>query len=116
MAQLFFDGVATIAEESITSAHELFVLVTQDRDRILSNGLISVSAIRLFERLPHHPIVTVTTAMNLVNVSKPTAMRAISILEDIGVLVESTGRKRNRSFTYQAYLDQLRADTDLESI
>ncbi len=75
-----------------------------------------MSAIRLFERLPHQPIVTVATAMKLVNASKPTAMRAIGMLEDIGVLVESTGRKRNRSFAYQAYLDQLRTGTDPESI
>ena len=110
----FLDGVATIAEEAITSARDLFTLVAQDRDRILESGSASVSAIRLFELLPRHPIVTVATTMKLVEASKPTATRAIGILEEVGILAETTGRRRDRSFAYQAYLDQLRVGTDLE--
>ena len=110
----FLDGVATIAEEAITSARDLFTLVAQDRDRILDSGSASVSAIRLFELLPRHPIVTVTTTMKLVDASKPTATRAIGILEEAGILAETTGRRRDRCFAYQAYLDQLRVGTDLE--
>ena len=110
----FLDGVATIAEEAITSAQDLFTLVAQDRDRILESGSASVSAIRLFELLPRHPIVTVATTMKLVDASKPTATRAIGILEEAGILVETTGRRRDRCFAYQAYLDQLRVGTDLE--
>ena len=110
----FLDGVATIAEEAITSARHLFTLVAQDRDRILESGSASVSAIRLFELLPRHPIVTVATTMKLVEASKPTATRAIGILEEVGILAETTGRRRDRSFAYQAYLDQLRVGTDLE--
>ena len=110
----FLDGVATIAEEAITSARDLFTLVAQDRDRILESGSASVSAIRLFELLPRHPIVTVATTMKLVDASKPTATRAIGILEEAGILAETTGRRRDRCFAYQAYLDQLRVGTDLE--
>ena len=110
----FLDGVATIAEEAITSARDLFTLVAQDRDRILKSGSASVSAIRLFELLPRHPIVTVATTMKLLDASKPTATRAIGILEEAGILAETTGRRRDRCFAYQAYLDQLRVGTDLE--
>ena len=110
----FLDGVATIAEEAITSARDLFTLVAQDRHRILESGSVSVSAIRLFELLPRHPIVTVTTTMKLVDASKPTATRAIGVLEEAGILAETTGRRRDRCFAYQAYLDQLRVGTDLE--
>ena len=110
----FLDGVATIAEEAITSARDLFTLVAQDRDRILDSGSASVSAIRLFELLPRHPIVTVATTMKLVDASKPTATRAIGILQEAGILAETTGRRRDRCFAYQAYLDQLRVGTDLE--
>ena len=110
----FLDGVATIAEEAITSARDLFTLVAQDRDRILESDSASVSAIRLFELLPRHPIVTVATTMKLVDASKPTATRAIGILEEAGILVETTGRRRDRCFAYQTYLDRLRVGTDLE--
>ena len=43
----------------------------------------SVSALRLFERLPRHPIVTVASAMKLLDTSKPTATRAIEVLAEI---------------------------------
>jgi hypothetical protein len=34
---------------------------------------------------------------------------------DAGVLVETSGRRRDRSFSYAAYLDILRAGTEIES-
>ena len=36
------------------------------------------------------------------------------VLVEAGVLVETTGRKRDRIFFYNAYLDVLRAGTELE--
>lgn len=111
----FLDGVATIAEEAITSARELFALVSEDRARVLESGVASITAVRLFELLPRHPIVTVAAVQKLVEVSKPTAIRAIGLLEQAEVLVETTGRRRDRSFAYQAYLDLLRVGTDLEA-
>ena len=109
----FLDGVATIADEAVASARDLFALASADRGKVLQTGAASVTALRLFEALPRHPIVTVASAMKLVEASKPTATRAIEVLVEAGVLVEVTGRKRDRSFVYQAYLDRLRVGTDL---
>ncbi len=109
----FLDGVATIAEEAVGSARELFALVAADRARILSARSLSVAALRLFEALPQHPIVTVSSAMKILSASKPTAGRAIETLVAAGVLVETTGKRRDRWFAYQAYLDRLRAGTEL---
>lgn len=109
----FLDGVATIAEEAVASARELFALVAADRARILSASSLSVAALRLFEGLPSHPIVTVSSVMKILDASKPTAGRAIEALVANGVLVETTGKRRDRWFAYQAYLDRLRAGTEL---
>ena len=110
----FLDGVATIADEAVASVRELFGVVTADRVRVLAEDTTSVSAARLFELLPKHPIVTVAAAMKLIETSKPTATRAVETLVAAGILVETTGRKRDRSFAYQAYIDQLRIGTELE--
>jgi Fic family protein len=110
----FLDGVATISDEAVASARELFNLVTADRAKILRAASTSVSALRLFEQLPRHPIVTVATAMKLLETSKPTATRAIEALAEVGVLVETTGKKRDRSFAYRAYMDRLRTGTELD--
>lgn len=110
----FLDGVATIADEAVASARELFALVAADRARVLAQEGMSVVALRLFELLPRHPIVTVASVMTFVETTKPTAGRAIELLVAAGVLVETTGKKRDRSFVYRAYLDRLRDGTELD--
>jgi len=72
-----------------------------------------VTSLRLFELLPRHPILTVTRAMKLLDASRPTAGKAVGVLEETGVLVETTGRKRDRTFSYAAYLDRLRTGTEI---
>ena len=109
----FLEGVATIADEAVASARELFALVAQDRSRVLASDRTSIGALRLFELLPRHPIVTVATVMKLIETTKPTAIRAIELLVATGVLVESTGRKRDRSYEYRTYLDRLKVGTEL---
>lgn len=111
----FLDGVATIAEEATATARDLFALVAADRERVLAHDSASVIAFRLFESLPRHPVVTVATAMKLLDTSKPTAARAIETLSAVEILKESTGRKRDRLFGYHRYLDRLRDGTELTS-
>lgn len=108
----FLDGVATIANEAVAAARELFALVAADRARVLAQEGMSVVALRLFELLPRHPIVTAASVMRLVDTTKPTAGRAIELLLAAGVLVETTGKKRDRAYGYRGYLDRLRVGTD----
>jgi DNA-binding MarR family transcriptional regulator len=99
----------------VTSARELFALVTEDRARTLDHAGTSIAAVRLFELLPRHPILSVAFAIKQLGVSKPTAGGAVEALEHAGVLVEMTEKKRDRSWVYQRYLDKLRVGTELET-
>ena len=110
----FLDGVATIAEESIASARDLFALIAVDRSRHLTHAGTSVASARLFELLPQHPVVTIAAATRWLGITKPTAGRAVEGLVNAGILAETTGKKRDRTFVYQAYLDRLRAGTELD--
>ncbi len=112
----FLEGVAVIADEAIGRARELFALVESDRERVLSSKSSSLMAARLFEKLPKHPIVTVARVTSLLQTTKPTATKAVKALIDAGVLVEITGRKRDRSFHYAAYLERLRSGTEVEPV
>lgn len=108
----FLEGVATIAHEAVASARGLFALTNRDRGRVLAAASSTVMAARLFEALPSHPIVSVAGAMELLGTSRPTATKAITALIDAGVLVETSGRKRDRTFGYAGYLERLRVGTD----
>ena len=109
----FLTGVATIADEAAKSARDMFALVAADRARVLSHSGATVAALRLFELLPRQPIVSIALVMKQVAISKPTAGRAVDALVEAGVLVEMTGKKRDRLWAYQGYLDQLRIGTEL---
>lgn len=109
----FLEAVSTIANEGVATARDLFGLVNRDRDQVLITPGSTVMAARLFERLPGHPILTIATAMRLLNTTRPTAAKAVTALVDAGVLAESSGKKRDRSFTYKSYLDRLKTGTGL---
>lgn len=108
----FLEGVATIADEAVAAARDLFQLVSMDRDRVLTSERASVMAARLLELLPSHPIVTIPKVVELLDTTKPTASKAVSVLEEIQILDETTGRQRDRVFSYRAYLELLKAETE----
>ncbi|TXD37912.1 Fic family protein [Lujinxingia vulgaris] len=109
----FLDGIATIADEAVATSRELFNMVTADRQRLIHYESVNLLAVQIFERLPGHPIITAPWVVDALSTSHPTAARAIEVLEAAGVLVETTGKKRDRVYAYQAYLDRLRAGTEL---
>ncbi|GEM_PF-43995 len=111
----FLQGIVTISSEAIHLARDLFVTVSKDREKILNSSQATVIALRLFELLPLHPIVTMPGVVKLLNTTKPTATKAIAVLEELGILSESSGRKRDRTFNYSAYLQKLRIGTELSA-
>lgn len=112
----FLDGVATIAEEAVQSATELFKLVATDRERLLARADATVVTLRLFEMLPRMPILTATATTGRLGVSRPTLSRSLEALVDAGILVETTGKRRDRVYAYDAYVRLLRVGTELEDI
>ena len=109
----FLEAVSTIADEAATTARDLFVVVNKDRARVLGARNSSVTAARLLEILPRRPVVTIPAIVKLLKTSKPTAAKAVSVLERLGILEEMTGRRRDRTYGYSSYLERLRAGTDL---
>jgi Fic family protein len=110
----FLEGIAVIADETVLATQNLFGLINVDRTRVLAGRSTSIAGIRLFELLLAHPIITIAGVVKLLKTTKPTATKAILGLVDAGILTETTGRRRDRSFSYEAYLEILRAGTDDE--
>jgi Fic family protein len=108
----FLEGVAVIADETVETTQQIFAQMNADRTKVLSGRSTSVAGIRLFELLPAHPIITVAEVVRLLKTTKPTAIKAVTGLVNAGILVEITGRRRDRAFSYEAYLDLLRTETE----
>ncbi|MBD3869523.1 MAG: Fic family protein, partial [Acidobacteria bacterium] len=110
--QFYLDGVASIATEAVAAIRDLGEQVESDRIRLLALKEATVPAVRLFELLPEHPVVTVTRVVKLLDTTRPTAGKAISALEEAGILKEITGRKRDRTWHYGKYIEILREGTE----
>jgi Fic family protein len=107
----FLACVREAAEDGVETARRLFGRLTQDRQAVLYHGRTTLSAVRLFDVLPGHPMLTLVQAIDLLATTKPTAGKAIDALCAAGVLHEITGRRRDRVYAYRAYLDVLAEDT-----
>jgi hypothetical protein len=49
----------------------------------------------------------VPLAVKVLETTPPTAAKAVALLESLGVLRETSGRKRDRMFSHERYLDPL---------
>lgn len=110
----FLEGVATIADEAVIAAREVFALVSRDRQRLIAAPGASIMAIRLMDQLPIHPVITIPSVVKLLKTTKPTAGKAVQLLENLGVLSETTGKQRDRTFAYASYLEKLQVGTEVD--
>lgn len=105
--RFFLEGVAVAAGEAERNVIGLASLVTEDRQRLLSVGKVSTAAVRLFEMLPTMPRFTVELVRQQLDTTFPTASAAVKTLEELGIVAETTGQKKNRLFSYQRYVEFL---------
>jgi len=105
--KFFLKGVQRIAIDAEQTARGLYKQVSKDRKSLLATGTVTVSAIRLFELLPEHPVISMPLVTELLTTSKPTAGKTIELLQHAGIIVEVGERKRDRLYSYQPYLDLL---------
>lgn len=107
----YLECVREAADDAVAAAQALFERISTDRKKMTVHRRATVNAIRLFDQLPAHPILTLGRAMRLLKTSKPTALKAIDALERVGVVRETTGKQRDRVYAYHAYLRILTKDT-----
>ena len=110
--RFFLECVREAADDGVDTAGKLFSLLNKDRQKLLNQAKVSIPAVRLLDVLPKHPIVTLPTAMEILKTTKPTAIKAIDSLRTAKILVETTGKQRDRVYAYKNYLALLTGDTE----
>jgi hypothetical protein len=86
---------------------EVASLVTTDRRRLLQSTKAGPASYRLFEMLPMMPRFTIERVRQQLDISFPTATAVVKVLEELGIVTEMTGQKKNRSYSYQPYVELL---------
>ena len=103
----FLEGVASAAADAEKNIIEVASLIASDRKRLLQSLKAGPTSYRLFEMLPVMPRFTIEHVRQQLGTSFPTATAAVKVLVDLGIAVEMTGQKKNRSYSYQAYIELL---------
>ena len=105
--RFFLESVETAATEAERAIVAIASLVAVDRRRLLAAPRVGAVALRLFELLPVMPRFTIEQVRQKLQTTFPTATAAVKLLEELGIVAELTGQKKNRSFSYRAYVDLL---------
>lgn len=101
----FLDGVLAAAQHAERNIVALASLINVDRRRLLAAPKAGPVAYRLFEQLPMMPRFTIEGVRQALQTTFPTATAAVKVLEGLGIVTELTGQKKNRSYSYKAYID-----------
>ncbi len=103
----FLDGVEAAATDAERGIVAMAGLINADRKRLLAAPRVGGVALRLFELLPLMPRFTIELARQKLDTTFPTATAAVKLLQGLGLLTELTGQKKNRLFSYAAYVELL---------
>lgn len=103
--KFFLRGVYEVAQEATATARKVMNLREEHRGAIqreMRRG--AATALRLLEALFHQPIMSIGQASAMTGNPFARTNQLVEGLVRMGLLRETTGRKRNRLFAYDAYL------------
>lgn len=101
----FLEGVTAAAGDAERGIVAIASLLSTYRRRLLDSPKAGPASYRLFEILPMMPRFTIEQVRQKLDTSFPTANAAVKVLEGLGIAVELTGQKKNRSYSYQSYVE-----------
>lgn len=108
----FAEGVRETAEGAVATARRLSDLFARDLYRIHAAGRGAGSAARLHAAFRERPLWSIGKLNEATGLPVPTVTRAVAALQKLGVVRETTGRKRGRVYAYDECLKVLSEGTE----
>ncbi|MBK8971944.1 MAG: Fic family protein [Hahellaceae bacterium] len=106
--RFFADAIAATANQAVQTAQQLNDLLQQDKVRLLQLGRLSGSATQILEALFRNPMINIATLRQHTGITPATIGKALDAMEQqLGIVREVTGQKRNRIYAYTAYINIL---------
>ncbi len=110
--KFFLKAVIVSARDAVDKIKLLSELHDLNIARIEELGRARIPTRTVFEYLEKYPIIEVSKTARELGLSYNTVLGAVQRLEKLGIVEESTGKLRNRIFSYVKYLDILRDGTE----
>lgn len=99
----FLAGVEATSQQAVDTAQRILALFTADRERVRGLGRRAGNTLQVFEAFVRRPLLDAPAIHKQLNVAAPTVRTAIATLQELGLLNEITGQRRNRVWIYQDY-------------
>ncbi|WP_308988716.1 hypothetical protein [Roseibacillus persicicus] len=97
------------------TARKIIQLRESTRQTVLAELGSMTGSLPLLEHLFSHPATTTNLTKEELDISFAQANKLLNRFEELGLLVETTGQKRNRRYRFEPYLALFRAsDSDSE--
>jgi Fic family protein len=109
--KFFLEAVYESARDATETIDALAALGEQNRQAILTAHKSDSITIRLFDYIQRSPIIEIGRTAEELGVAFNTASSAIKRLCEMGILAQSGGGMRRKTYSYGAYLDILRSGT-----
>lgn len=109
----FVDAIAATANQAVSMAQQLIQLLASDKLRLVQIGRLSGSATQILDALFAHPVANIAALGTATGLTAATIGKALDAMQDqLGMVQELTGQKRNRVYAYRAYIDILNQETN----
>ena len=110
--KFFLNAINESAEDAIITMDSLISLHDKYYNLIINTlGRSKNTALKLFEYIELNPIIEINKTSKSLNLTFKTISDSIKRMCEMGILRQSSGEQRYRTFSYVEYLDILRKDT-----
>jgi len=110
--KFFLEGVVLTSEQATETARRIIALFDSDRKKIETSDKSSTSVLVIHKYMQSHPVVSTTKLKDACDLTLPTVLRSLGILESMGIVKEITGRERHRIYIYKDYISILNEGTE----
>jgi Fic family protein len=107
----FLQGVRDTANQAARMAVNIDRLFRTDKEKIELFGRGAASALLIYRYAQANPLFSIKNAAREMKVSFPTTSSAVARMSKAGILRESSGKRRDRLFLYESYLDILNQES-----
>jgi Fic family protein len=106
--KFFLVGIVETAKNSIDTFEKILLLKSEVENLALSKGSRAVAIQMVLEHLYKKPVITASIVSSITKQSLATSYSIVSDMEELGILKENTGGKRNRSYIFINYINLYR--------
>jgi len=110
--KFFLEGVVLTSEQATETARRIITLFDSDRKKIETSDKSNTSVLVIHKYMQSHPVVGTTKLKDACDLTLPTVLRSLGILESMGIVKEITGRERHRIYIYKDYISILNEGTE----